>query len=139
MPPNTICTGHASDDEARPAPATPTTNAEDTTPRCGCSTKYSALGGLVQVTTAQVSPGWVSLIVGNGGEVLTADQVELLFEPFQRGRRTRTGSADPAAVAGAGLGLSIVRAVTTAHGGRATATARPGGGLTLSLLLPASG
>ena len=100
--------------------------------------KYSALGGLVQVTTVQVSPGWVALTVGNDGEMLPADQVGLLFEPFQRGRRTRTGSADPTAVPGAGLGLSIVRAVATAHGGSATATARPGGGLTLTLLLPVS-
>jgi len=46
--------------------------------------KYSALGGLVQVTTVQVSPGWVALTVGNDGEMLPADQVGLLFEPFQR-------------------------------------------------------
>lgn len=34
MPTNTTCTGHASADEAKPAPANPTMSAEDTTPRC---------------------------------------------------------------------------------------------------------
>jgi signal transduction histidine kinase len=38
---------------------------------------------------------------------------------------------------GTGLGLSIVRAVARAHGGRATALARPEGGLTVTLRLPA--
>ncbi|MDJ0347553.1 SDR family oxidoreductase, partial [Streptomyces sp. PH10-H1] len=32
-----ICTGHASDAAAKPAPADATTNAEATTPTCGCS------------------------------------------------------------------------------------------------------
>ncbi|MBH0244852.1 sensor histidine kinase, partial [Streptomyces cavourensis] len=37
---------------------------------------------------------------------------------------------------GAGLGLSIVASVARAHGGEATATANPGGGLTARVTLP---
>ncbi|MEU7836946.1 ATP-binding protein, partial [Nonomuraea sp. NPDC049129] len=37
---------------------------------------------------------------------------------------------------GAGLGLSIVRAIVDAHGGTVTAEARPEGGLTVTMRLP---
>jgi signal transduction histidine kinase len=39
---------------------------------------------------------------------------------------------------GTGLGLSIVRSVVTAHHGQVTALPRPGGGLEISVLLPAN-
>ena len=60
------------------------------------------------------------------------DQVATLFEPFRRLEADRTGSDR-----GAGLGLSIVRSVATAHGGTATATALPDGGLEVRVELPA--
>jgi signal transduction histidine kinase len=41
-------------------------------------------------------------------------------------------------VPGAGLGLSIVRAVARAHGGEATARPREGGGLVVTVTLPAA-
>ena len=62
--------------------------------------------------------------VANGGPPIPPDQVATLFEPFRRLEADRTGSDR-----GAGLGLSIVRSVATAHGGTATATALPDGGL----------
>jgi len=53
---------------------------------------------------------------------------------FERFRRPDTGrSRDDG---GAGLGLAIVRAIATAHGGTATATNRSGGGAMVSLCLP---
>ncbi|MDP9419750.1 MAG: two-component sensor histidine kinase, partial [Actinomycetota bacterium] len=39
---------------------------------------------------------------------------------------------------GASLGLSIVRSVATAHGGTATASPRPHGGLEVTVKLPAA-
>jgi len=59
--------------------------------------------------------------------------VEGFFEPFRRGGADRTGGAD-----GAGLGLSIVRAVARAHGGDATAAPLPEGGLRVEVRLPAA-
>lgn len=56
-------------------------------------------------------------------------------------RRTLADTRVVAAVActgpirGAGLGLSIVRSVTVAHGGRIAARPRPGGGLTVEVFL----
>ena len=59
-------------------------------------------------------------------------EVPLLFEPFRRAGTARTART------GAGLGLAIVRAVAQVHGGTATATARPSGGLVVTVDLPRS-
>jgi signal transduction histidine kinase len=71
------------------------------------------------------------LTVTNSGPRLSDDSVELLTEPFQRFERRRGRR-------GAGVGLSIVRAVTAAHGGTLELTARDDGGLVAEVLLPAA-
>ena len=91
--------------------------------------RHNVDGGWVAVATGSSEDGaW--LTVRNTGAVLPAGEVEELFQPFRRGGTARTGSR------GAGLGLSIVRAVAVAHGGAATATARDGGGLEVTVRLP---
>lgn len=72
------------------------------------------------------------LRVSNSGPVVTAADVDQLFEPFRRAGRDRLESAS-----GAGLGLSIVRAVALAHGGTVTARAFERGGLEVLVDLPA--
>lgn len=72
------------------------------------------------------------LIVGNTGFEVDPSDVPRLFEAFKRGVRDRTGSR------GAGLGLSIVRAVCDAHGGTVGAVALPGGGLEVTVTMPAA-
>ena len=67
-----------------------------------------------------------------GGRPIPPDQVAGLFEPFRRLGGDRTGSDR-----GAGLGLSIVRSVAAAHGGTASARAIPGGGLEVTVEVPA--
>ncbi|MCC3771570.1 HAMP domain-containing protein, partial [Streptomyces sp. UNOC14_S4] len=79
---------------------------------------YNHRGGTVEV---EVTPG--RLTVTNTGPRVPAHEVETLFEPFRRGAgRERLAG-------GAGLGLSIVRSIARAHGGRAYAVPREGGGL----------
>jgi two-component system, OmpR family, sensor histidine kinase VanS len=59
--------------------------------------------------------------------------VSTLVEPFQRGtERIRTDHA------GVGLGLAIVKSITQAHDGILTLTARPTGGLRVTVQLPAA-
>ena len=99
--------------------------------------RYNREGGLLRISTARADPLWVELTVSNDGPVLDPERVEDLFEPFHRGDRTRRSGGTAALPEGTGLGLSIVRAVARAHGGRATARARPDGGLTVTLRLPA--
>jgi signal transduction histidine kinase len=95
--------------------------------------RHNHRGGWVEVDTGRT--GSVAVVrVANGGPPVPPDQVAALFEPFRRLEADRTGSGR-----GAGLGLSIVRSVATAHGGRATALARPDGGLEVSVELPATG
>ncbi|HVW33810.1 MAG TPA: HAMP domain-containing sensor histidine kinase [Acidimicrobiia bacterium] len=90
-------------------------------------------GGWLEVTTGPVpgSAGEVRLVVANTGPEIDAADVDGLFEPFRRlsGERVAPGR-------GAGLGLSIVRSVAGAHGGRVTARPRPGGGLVMEVVLP---
>jgi signal transduction histidine kinase len=73
------------------------------------------------------------LIVGNTGFEVDAGDVPKLFEAFRRDVRDRTGSGR-----GAGLGLSIVRAVADAHGGSVRAEPMEGGGLEVIVALPAA-
>jgi two-component system sensor histidine kinase VanS len=88
--------------------------------------------GTVWVTTS-VHPKTVVLTVENTGEKLTPHLVSTLVEPFQRGtERIRTDHA------GVGLGLAIVKSITQAHHGTLTITPRTGGGLQVTVQLPAT-
>ncbi len=85
-------------------------------------------------TATSVQPGTVVLTVENTGETLAPHLVSTLVEPFQRG--TERIRADHA---GVGLGLAIVRSIVQAHDGTLTLVARPGGGLRVTVQLPARG
>jgi signal transduction histidine kinase len=88
-------------------------------------------GGWIEVETRTVS-GQAELRIANGGSLVPDETVEGLFEPFRRldGERTATGH-------GAGLGLSIVRAIATAHGATVEASPLVPGGLELRVRFPA--
>jgi len=89
-------------------------------------------GGTVWVTTS-LHPNTAVLTVENTGEKLTPQFVATLVEPFVRGtERVRTDHA------GVGLGLAIVKSITQAHDGTLTLTARPAGGLCVTVQLPAA-
>jgi signal transduction histidine kinase len=68
--------------------------------------------------------------VENPGPVLDQDGVDGMFEPFRRGNGRTSDDR------GVGLGLSIVRSVAQAHGGRVSARPRPSGGLVVRVELP---
>jgi signal transduction histidine kinase len=87
-------------------------------------------GGWVEVTT-EAPQGQAVLVVENTGPIVPAYELDNIFEPFRRLRTPRTGSDK-----GVGLGLSIVRSVARAHGGRITALPREGGGLVMRVVLP---
>ena len=88
--------------------------------------------GAVQVSTA-VRPGSVMLTVDNTGDKLSPQLVSTLTEPFQRGtERIRSDNA------GVGLGLAIVESIAQAHSGTLTITPRTGGGLHVTVQLPAT-
>ncbi|HEV2257074.1 MAG TPA: ATP-binding protein [Streptosporangiaceae bacterium] len=89
---------------------------------------YNEPGGWAEVTVG-AQP---AITVSNSGRHIPAEEVPGLFEPFRRlgtDRISHTG--------GVGLGLSIVRSIATAHHGMIHARARPEGGLTIAIDLPA--
>ncbi|MBC7375550.1 MAG: HAMP domain-containing histidine kinase, partial [Frankiales bacterium] len=93
--------------------------------------RHNVDGGWLRVDTGTVE-GRARLEVSSSGPVVPPESVAELFEPFRRHGIARTSRR------GAGLGLAIVRAVARAHGGTATASARPEGGLTVTVDLPRS-
>ncbi|MER6950482.1 HAMP domain-containing sensor histidine kinase [Nonomuraea sp. NPDC000554] len=92
--------------------------------------KYNVRGGEVWVTLRRVGDR-VRLTVANTGHLVPPYEVDDLFVPFTRLQGDRVRSAR-----GAGLGLSIVRAIVDAHGGAVTAEPREEGGLTVTVTLP---
>ncbi|MEU5155477.1 ATP-binding protein [Glycomyces sp. NPDC021274] len=90
--------------------------------------------GWVRVSTRREGASAVLEVV-NSGPVVPVFEVEGLFEPFRRLGTERLATASK----GAGLGLSIVRAVAKAHGGEVTAAARAEGGLAVTVRLPVAG
>lgn len=88
--------------------------------------------GTVWVSTCQRTSLSV-LTVENTGGPLDLEVVETLTEPFLRGNgRARTDNE------GLGLGLAIVKSITAAHDGTLTLTPRSGGGLRVTVELPAA-
>ena len=89
--------------------------------------KYNRPGGTLSVTVGQ-NP---ALTVVNTGQVVPAEAVAGLFEPFRRLARDRTNHSG-----GAGLGLAIARSITQAHDGLIAARPAEYGGLRIDVQLP---
>jgi signal transduction histidine kinase len=88
--------------------------------------RHNVDDGRIEISTVTVS-GRATIAVRNTGPVIAADDVDRLFQPFQR-LGTERVHAD-----GHGLGLAIVRAIVDAHGATLTARARPEGGLDIEV------
>lgn len=89
--------------------------------------RYNVPGGRITVELSAAA----GLVISNTGPQIPPDVAAELFEPFRRLDPDRTGSGE-----GAGLGLSIVAAITRAHGGTVTLRPNPDGGLTVRVELP---
>jgi len=89
--------------------------------------KHNVSPGWLRVETSTVD-GRAQLVVTNSGPVVPKYDLETIFLPFRRLGTERTGR-------GLGLGLSIVRAIAEAHGGRVSAASRPTGGLVVTASL----
>lgn len=74
----------------------------------------------------------VQITVSDRGRGIDPDDLAHIFEPFYRGRY-----AIERQIHGNGLGLSLVRRIAEAHGGRVMATSTPGEGTTFTIALPA--
>ena len=91
---------------------------------------HTPAGTPVSVELRRVD-GRAELTIADRGPGLTEEQAARVFERFYRADSSRARASG-----GAGLGLSIVAAVTEAHGGTAEARPTPGGGATFVITLP---
>jgi signal transduction histidine kinase/HAMP domain-containing protein len=92
--------------------------------------KFTAPGGRITVGLDELE-GNARLTVSDTGIGVPADEVPWLFDRFYR-----ASNATARAVPGAGLGLTIVRAIVEGHGGSVRVRSMPGGGTTFAVLLP---
>jgi len=93
--------------------------------------KYTARGGLVTVGVERDERYGV-LKVEDTGIGIASDDLPFIFERFYR--------ADPSrnrATGGAGIGLAIVNAIVSAHGGEIIVDSEPGKGTRFTVTLPA--
>ena len=87
-------------------------------------------GEKARVTVAQDGDDAVILIDDNGPGI-PVDQIAAMMEPFQRGDASRNRGTG-----GAGLGLTLARAIAEQHGGRLVLSNRAEGGLRAEIRLP---
>jgi signal transduction histidine kinase len=92
---------------------------------------HNVQAGRIDVSTDSNGDGAV-LTVANTGPSIPSDQVDRLFEPFQRLHAGRSADSN----GHFGLGLAIVRAIATAHGATLDARSLSDGGLSVSVRFP---
>jgi len=90
------------------------------------------IGVRAQVKTTARGPE-VQITVQDRGMGIAPADLPHIFEPFYRGREVID-----AQIHGSGLGLSLVKHVVEAHGGRVSVESTPGHGSTFVLHLPMS-
>jgi signal transduction histidine kinase len=95
--------------------------------------RHNTPRGRVEITTG-TRDRQAFLTVVNTGPAIPPDELQRLFQPFQRLNGTRTRHKT-----GHGLGLSIVTAIATAHSATLTADPRPQGGLAVRVSFPETG
>ena len=97
--------------------------------------KYGETGrwiGITASTAAGRKGPEVRVAVSDRGLGITAADLPHIFEPFYRG-----AEAQARQIHGNGLGLSIVKGIVEAHGGRVSVQSAPGSGSTFAVHLPA--
>ncbi|HXV21796.1 MAG TPA: PAS domain-containing sensor histidine kinase [Desulfuromonadales bacterium] len=91
--------------------------------------KYSPPGSPIRIA-GEIVGGSYRFSVADRGIGMTPEQVARVFDKFYR------ADASDTAVSGLGLGMSIVRNIVEAHGGRIWVESEPGRGTTAHFLLP---
>ncbi|MGV9372985.1 HAMP domain-containing sensor histidine kinase [Micromonospora tulbaghiae] len=94
------------------------------------ATRYCRSGDQVHVRARVEPAGGALLTVADTGPGIPAEELPHAFERLFRGRDARH-------IAGSGIGLAVVRELISAQGGAVALESPPGGGLTVTIRLPA--
>jgi signal transduction histidine kinase len=92
--------------------------------------RHNVIGGHIAVATRTES-GHAVVTIANSGPIIPEDDIDRLFQPFQRLHTDRANYPN-----GHGLGLSIVQSIAAAHGAALSARSRPDGGLHIEARFP---
>ncbi|HEY3316857.1 MAG TPA: ATP-binding protein [Coriobacteriia bacterium] len=95
------------------------------------ASRVSPSGGAIRVSMGR-DGRWATIAVTDSGPGIPAEDLGHVFERFYRSQPSRARSSG-----GVGLGLSIVKAIVTAHGGDVAAANAEGAGAVFTLRLPA--
>ena len=93
--------------------------------------RYNTGAGDIWIST-RTTAGSSQLTVVNTGPVVSPQDADRIFQPFQR-------LDDRTSHDGFGLGLAIVTSIAAMHGGTATAHPRTDGGLSVTVTIPSGG
>jgi signal transduction histidine kinase/DNA-binding response OmpR family regulator len=96
----------------------------------GNAIKYNRAGGRVEVSSARVMEGWLSLTVRDTGQGISPENLAKLFVPFER------LDAAISRVEGTGLGLVLSKRLVEAMGGRLSVQSTLGVGTAFTIELP---
>lgn len=97
----------------------------------GNAVKYSPSGGVIRVTCDRTD-GFFVFRVEDQGIGMTAQQLNRIFDRFYRGDASNT------AAPGSGLGMTIVKHIVEAHGGRVSVESQYGVGTVVQFTVPAT-
>ncbi len=89
--------------------------------------KYNVEGGWIRLE-AHVQDGMARVSVADGGIGMSAEEIDVLFRPYTRGKLERQ-------IKGVGLGVVIVKKLVEAHGGTIEVTSTPGQGSVFTFTL----
>ncbi len=93
--------------------------------------KFTPEGGSVTIETRLESDGQLALVVWDTGIGMSADDIEVVLQPFGQVESAHTRSHD-----GTGLGLPITRSLAEMHGGSLTVESEVGKGTTITVRFP---
>ena len=93
--------------------------------------KFTRPGGSVRVTARRTADGGLALAVADSGIGMRPEDIPAAFEPFRQVDNSLTRNYE-----GAGLGLSLARALAQMHGGRLEITSEVDKGTIATLWLP---
>ena len=99
----------------------------------GNAMKFTPRGGRIEVTVIHNVAG-TSVEVTDTGPGISREEQQRIFERFHR---VSTGLVHD--VKGSGLGLTLVKHIAEAHGGRVTVKSEPEKGSTFTIHLPVNG
>lgn len=94
--------------------------------------KYSAASGTITLTLEKQGRN-IRLLIENAAEYVNEEDLNLMFDRFYRTDKSRNSQKG-----GYGIGLSIAKAIVSAHKGKINASSRDGKSLLMTVILPSA-